>query len=104
MEDALLRLSAGGQSRASGETLMNFTRRLDAEGKIPVALGRLGECASLLHYGRVQALPTDTALARDAARQLKKALPRKARLRYALRRLGFSRKKRTPVPPGPEKA
>ena len=104
LRDVLDRLAAAGYPRQRGETLMTYTRRLEEAVPTQVSLGQLGECASLLHYGRVQALPTDTALARDAARQLKKALPRKARLRYALRRLGFSRKKRTPVPPGPEKA
>ncbi len=87
--DALSRLSAAGFDRPRGETVMNFARRLDAEGGLSVSLGQLGECASLLHYGRVSALETDTALARDTALALKKALPRKARLRYGLRRLSF---------------
>lgn len=87
LEDVLQRLSAAGERRRTGETLMNFTRRLDAEGRLPVSLAQLGECASLLHYGRVHALETDTALAREASRGLQRSLPRKARLRYALRRL-----------------
>ena len=88
LADVLLRLSSAGHDRTTGETLMAFTRRLDETAALPVRLSRLGECASLLHYGKVQALDTDTVLARDAAAGLKK-LPRKARLRYALRRLSF---------------
>ena len=87
LADVLLRLSAAGYTRPKGETLMTFTRRLDAEGKLPVSLGALGECASLLHYGRVHALETDTALAREASLKLRTSLPRQARLRYALLRL-----------------
>ena len=87
LEDTLLRLSAAGLSRRKGETIMNFTRRLDAEEALPVSLSQLGECASLLHYGRVRAVETDTALAREAALGLKQGLSRKVRLRYALARL-----------------
>ena len=65
---------------------MSFTRRLDQEGALPVSLSTLGECASLLHYGRVQAQPTDTALAREASLALKAAMPRQSRLRYAFHR------------------
>ena len=86
MDDTLARLAAAGYVRAPGETLMGFTRRLDAEADLPVPLGPLGECASLLHYGRVTALDTDTVLARDASQKLKTSLPRRARLRYAFRR------------------
>ena len=87
LEDALSRLSAAGFVRASGETLMSFTRRLDAESGPGVPLSELGECASLLRYGRVQALPEDTRLARETAGSLRRALPRRARLIYAWRRL-----------------
>ena len=96
----MLRLSAMGLVRESGETPMSFTRRLQSDdvslslinqrlqaaGQPPLSLVSLGECASLLHYGRVNAPPTDTALARDTAFALKKAMSRKARLIYALRR------------------
>ena len=96
----MLRLSAMGLARESGETPMSFTRRLQAydtslslisqrlqaAGQPPLSLASLGECASLLHYGRVEALPTDTALARNTAFALKKAMSRKARLVYGLRR------------------
>ena len=94
----MLRLSAMGLARESGETPMSFTRRLQSDdvslisqrlqaaGQPPLPLASLGECASLLHYGRVEALPTDTALARDTAFALKKAMSRKARLIYALLR------------------
>ena len=81
LRDLLLELSVIGCVRRPGETLMSFTRRLDGEGKVPVALGQVGECASLLHYGRVQPMETDTALARDAALALRKQLPRGKRLR-----------------------
>ena len=87
MGEVLARLAAAGMTRRPGETLMGFTRRLDAEGGAPLPLARLGECASLLRYGRVQALETDTALAREAAEALRKGLPRKARMRYAVRRM-----------------
>ena len=92
MEDVLRRLSAAGLVRRSGETLMSFTRRLDQEEPLPLSLSRLGECASLLHYGKVQALDTDTELARSASLDLKKGTPFPARLRYALRRLSFRQK------------
>ena len=87
MNEVFSRLSAMDLTRRTGETPMSFTRRLDREGSAGVSLASLGECASLLHYGRVPAQPTDTALARDAALSLKKAMPRRARIRYALRRL-----------------
>lgn len=87
LKDVLSRLSAAGYSRQPGETLMAFTRRLERDSDLSVSLNQLGECASLLHYGRVQPLATDVALARDLALQLKKTLPRKARFRYALLRL-----------------
>ena len=86
-------LSAAGWVRRPGETLMAFTRRMDAVGAFPVRLSQLGECASLLHYGRVRPLETDTALAREAALELKKALPPKARAKYALRRLRFGKRR-----------
>lgn len=87
LSEVVRRLEAMGLKQAKGETVMGFTRRLDAEGAAPVPLAQLGECASLLHYGKVQALDTDTALARTAALDLRKRQSRKARLRYALRRL-----------------
>ncbi len=93
LEQVLLRLSAAGHVRESGETLMAFTRRLDAREALPVRLAQLGECASLLHYGQVQPLETDTSLARDTATELKKALPAKARAVYALRRLGIGKRR-----------
>ena len=72
-------------------SLAEVNRRLLAAGRPPLALIPLGECASLLHYGRVQAQPTDTALARDTALALKKYMPAKARLICALRRF-FAKK------------
>ena len=98
----MLRLQSVGVSRQRGETPMSFTRRLQSGeaalsmihqrlarmGQPPLSLIPLGECASLLHYGRVQAQPSDTALARETALALKKALPLKARLRYAVNRFG----------------
>ena len=92
LDDVLSRLSAAGLTRSPGEALMSFTRRLDAEESLPVRLSQLGECASLLHYGKVHALETDTSLARDASLKLKKSLSRRARLRYAVRRLKFRRR------------
>ena len=86
LQDILSRLSAMGLVRGPGETPMSFTRRLDQAGALPVSLATLGECASLLHYGRVQAQPTDTALAREASLALKAAMPRPARLKYAFHR------------------
>ena len=85
LKEAMNRLSAMGYTRGAGETIMNFTRRLSEQEGMPV--GQLGECASLLHYGRVQALATDTKLARNAANELKMIMPMKARLRYARRRM-----------------
>ena len=96
----MLRLAALGLRREKGEPPMSFTRRLRADapslapisqrlqqaGLPPLALVPLGECASLLHYGRVEALATDTALARDTALALKKHMPLKPRLIYAARR------------------
>ena len=86
LQDVLSRLSAAGFIRETGETPMSFTRRLDAAGTLPVSLSALGECASLLHYGRVRAQSTDTALARKISVSLKASLPRPARLKYALHR------------------
>ena len=87
LNEVFSRLSALRYVRASGETPMSFTRRLDHENLLPVSLSALGECTSLLHYGRVSAQPTDTALARDVALALKKAMPFSARIKYALHRL-----------------
>lgn len=87
LSEVFRRLSSMGLSRQSGETPMSFTRRLDREGTAGVPLSSLGECASLLHYGRVHAQPADTALARDAALSLKKAMPLRPRVLYAFRRM-----------------
>ena len=87
LSDVLARLSAMGHTRQSGETPMSFTRRMDSERLLPVSLSTLGECVSLLHYGRVQARPADTALARAVALDLKKPMPPAARLKYAWRRM-----------------
>ena len=92
MNDVLARLRALGYDRQTGETLMNFARRLEAEEGLPGSLGQLGECASLLHYGRVHALPTDTDLAKDASRALRSVMRGKSRLRYILSRIGFGKK------------
>ncbi len=96
MEDVTRRLAAGGMQRAPGETLMGFTRRLDAEGRLSANLAPLGECASLLRYGRVRAMESDTALARDAAVELKKTMKGRARMRYAINRLRGKRADGTP--------
>ena len=81
------RLEAMGIRRNPGETPMSFTRRLDGTGKVPARLGTLGECISLLHYGRVHALETDTDLARQTARELKKHMKIRSRVRYAVNRM-----------------
>ncbi len=72
--------------RANGETPMSWTRNLDASGELPVSLSRLGECVSLLRYGKLEAVPDDTALARESAQALKKGMNASSRIRYALRR------------------
>ncbi len=87
MEEVSARLRARGLVRQKGETPMSFTRRLDAEGRLPVSLSALGECVSLMRYGRAVPLVTDTDVARKAAAGLKKDMPFPARLRYALERL-----------------
>ena len=86
-EELSRRLEAMNIRRMPGETPMSFTRRLDAEGKLPVSLGTLGECVSLLHYGRVHAVQTDTELARGAALGLKRKMSLRTRARYAAKRM-----------------
>jgi len=96
-EDVRARLSAAGYTRTSGETPMSFTRALDEKKTLPVSLSQLGECVSLLHFSKSEALDTDTSLAKSCALSLKK-LPRKARLGYAARRLLPRRKQKTEKP------
>lgn len=86
MGETVRMLSIRGMERKAGETIMSFTRRLDREGKSSTSLSQFGECASLLHYGRVQALSTDTDLARKSAEGLWKEMSLKEKTECIWRR------------------
>ncbi len=88
-------LSARKLTRQAGETPMSWTRGLDASGELPVSLSRLGECVSLLRYGKLEPVPDDTDLARETALSLRKEMSFPCRLRYVLRRFLLPRSRRS---------
>ncbi len=79
-------LSARKLHRETGETPMSWTRRLDASGELPTSLSRLGECVSLLRYGKLEPVSADTDLARETALSLRRNMSLSQHLRYVLRR------------------
>ena len=85
------RLDSRGMKRKAGETLLSWTRRLDAEAALPVKLYPIGECVSLLRYSRAEVLPDDTVLARRTALALRKNQTASVRLRYMIGRLKITR-------------
>lgn len=63
-----------GLSRQASESPMAHMRRLDSLHRLSVSLLPLGECESLVFYGRLDPEPEETAMAMDAYSRLKAGL------------------------------
>ena len=87
LRETVRRLTARNLPRRPGETPMSYTRRLDAQEDLPLQLSPLGECVSLMKYGRATPGEADLQLARDAALLLRRDQKPSVRLRFALLRL-----------------
>ena len=80
-------LAAEGLRRRTGETILSFTRRVDASARFAVPLVPVGECLSVLRYAKGAAAPGAAELLRSTALQLRSGISRQARLRAMLRRV-----------------
>ena len=63
-----------GLSRQASESPMAHMRRIDSLHRLSVSLLPLGECESLVFYGRLDPEPEETAMAMDAYSRLKAGL------------------------------
>lgn len=88
-------LSADNMRRKTGETPLGFAERADKTGVYSTQIRPVGEIVSLMAYSRIQADPGTTALVRDTAVMLKSEISKPARLRYWIRRIFRSVKKRS---------
>ena len=82
-------LAADGFSRRTGETLLNFFRRVDRSSRYAVSLVPAGECLSLLRYSPADPLPSDVETLREAALAVHAGLKLPARAKALLRRVFF---------------
>ena len=80
-------LAAAGFRRKTGETILGFTRRVDASARFTVPLVPAGECLSVLRYAKGSASPEAAGLLRDTAEKLARELSRSARLKALIRRV-----------------
>ena len=80
-------LAADGFSRRTGETLLNFFRRVDRSSRYAVSLVPAGECLSLLRYSPADPLPSDVETLREAALAVHAGLKLPARAKALLRRV-----------------
>ncbi|MGN0779044.1 MAG: transglutaminase domain-containing protein [Aristaeellaceae bacterium] len=87
-------LTIMGLSRQPSESPMAHMRRLDMLRRISMPLAPLGECASLVFYGRLDPEPEETAMAMEAYRQLTAGLKWHQAVRLTLLRAFVPMKKR----------
>lgn len=86
-QDLFDTLHAAGMQMRPAETPMSFTRRLDTEGTFSTSTATAGECISLICYGHVSPIGTDSGLMRDTALSCRHELTGPAKVRYFFRRI-----------------
>lgn len=80
-------LAVMGETRPPRQSMAQWLRDVDRRQLAPVELMPLGECAAVVFYGKLEPLPEETEMAREAYGVLRAALSRRQRLRLALMRL-----------------
>lgn len=80
--------------REKGETPLGFTERVDRNAFFTTAIRPVGETISMMVYSRAECDADSTTMLRDTAVMLKTEIGKPARIRYWIRRIFLSAKRR----------